>query len=76
MNDIIDNLVPQKPADRWADNYKELDEKYTKDLDELALRYTDILEQIFLQTGGQAFFEQALLELKEKCRQAFSNDGS
>ncbi len=76
VNDIIDNLVPQKPADRWADNYKELDEKYTKDLDELALRYTDVLEQIFLQTGGQAFFEQALLELKEKCRQAFSNDGS
>ena len=75
-NDIVDNLVPQKPKDRWTDNYTELVEKYTKDMDELALCYTDILEQIFLQTGGRAFFEQALFELKEKCRQAFSNDSS
>ena len=75
-NDIVDNLVPQKPKDRWTDNYAELVEKYTKDMDELALCYTDILEQIFLQTGGRAFFEQALFELKEKCRQAFSNDSS
>lgn len=75
-NDIVDNLVPQKPKDRWTDNYTELVEKYTKDMDELALCYTDVLEQIFLQTGGRAFFEQALFELKEKCRQAFSNDSS
>ena len=63
-NDIIDNLVPQKPADRWMENYKEQVEKYTKDLDELSLRYVTVLEQIFLQTGGRAFFEQALHELK------------
>lgn len=69
-NDIVDNLVPQKPTDRWADNYTELVGKYTKDMDELALCYADILEQIFLQTGGRAFFEQALHELKEKCHQA------
>lgn len=69
-NDIIDNLVPQKPADRWMENYKEQVEKYTKDLDELSLRYVTVLEQIFLQTGGRAFFEQALHELKDKCHQA------
>lgn len=69
-NNIIDNLVPQKPTDRWTDNYKELVEQYTKELDELSLHYTAVLEQIFLQTGGRAFFEQALHELKEKCYRA------
>lgn len=69
-NDIVDNLVPQKPTDRWVENYKELIKKYTQDLDELSLRYSDVLEQIFLQTGGRAFSEQALLELKEKCHEA------
>ena len=59
-NEITYNLIPQKPADRWKDNYKELIEKYMKDMDELSLSYTDVLEQIFLQTGGRAFFEQAL----------------
>lgn len=77
-NDITHNLVPQKPTDRWVDNYKELIEKYMKDMDELSLSYTDVLEQIFLQTGGRAFFEQALHELKEKCHQAawITNNGS
>ena len=69
-SDIVSNLVPQKPTDRWMDNYKELVNQYTKELDELSLSYTDVLEQIFLQTGGRAFFEQALHELKEKCHQA------
>ena len=69
-NDIIHNLVPQEPTDRWSDNYKELCQKYTQDMEKLSLCYTDILEQIFLQTGGRAFFEQALHELKNKCHQA------
>lgn len=70
VNDIIKNLVPEKPTNRWEENYEERVEKYTKELDELVLHYTDVLEQIFLQTGGRAFLEQALLELKEKCHQA------
>lgn len=69
-NDIIDNLVPQKPTDRWVDNYKELVKQYTKELDELSLSYADVLEQIFLQTDGRDFFEQALHELKNKCHRA------
>ncbi len=69
-NDIIDHLVPQKPTDRWEENYEEQIKQYIQDLDELSLGYTDVLEQIFLQTGGRAFFEQALHELKEKCHQA------
>ena len=45
-------------------------------MDELSLSYTDILEQIFLQTGGRTFSEQALHELKEKCHQAAWITGS
>lgn len=71
-NDITHNLIPQKPADKWTDNYKELVEKYMKDMDELSLSYTDILEQIFLQTGGRTFSEQAL----QKCHQAAWITGS
>lgn len=75
-NEIIDNLVPQKPTGKRADNYEELVEKYTKDMDELSLSYTAVLEQIFLQTGGRALYEQALHELKEKCHQAAWNDSN
>lgn len=66
-HDVEANLLPQKPPDRWVDNYRELAEKYTHGLQELALHYNDILEQIFLQTGGRAFADQALYELKRNC---------
>lgn len=69
-NDIIDNLVPRRPMDRWVDNYEELVNQHTRELDELSLHYTAVLEQIFLQTGGRAFSEQALHELKNKCHWA------
>lgn len=69
-NGIIDNLVPQRPTGRWDDDYEERVQKYTQALDGLSIRYTDVLEQIFLQTGGRAFVEQALHEIKEKCYQA------
>lgn len=69
-SDIKCNLIPQKPTDRWEDDYKEQAQKYTQELENLTLHYTDILEQIFLQTGGRAFFEQALYELKENCHSA------
>ncbi len=72
-DDIVYNLVPQEPGDRWRENYKEQVENYTKELDKLSLHYTAVLEQIFLQTGGRAFYEQALHELKDKCHQASWN---
>ncbi len=67
---LKENLLPAKPPDKWADNYKELAEKYIRELQELTLHYNDILEQVFLQTGGRAFSEQALSELKAGCRKA------
>lgn len=66
-SDVEENLLPQKPPDKWTSSYKELAEKYNHDLQELSLHYNDILDQIFLQTGGHAFAEQALLELKMNC---------
>lgn len=66
-HDVEDNLLPQKPPDKWTDNCIELTKKYNRELSELTLHYNDILEQIFLQTGGRAFAEQALYELKRTC---------
>lgn len=74
--DVKDHLIPQEPTDRWVDDYKEQALKYTQELENLTLHYTDILEQIFLQTSGRAFFEQALHELKEKCHSAAWDSGS
>lgn len=75
-NDVQCNLIPQEPTDRWDGDYKERVKQYTQELDNLELSYTDILEQIFFQIGGRAFFEQALYELKEKCHEAAWNKGN
>lgn len=75
-SDVKYNLIPQEPTDRWVNDYEEQAEKYTQELENLTLRYTDILEQIFLQTGGRAFFEQALYELKGNCHSAAWDSGS
>ena len=45
--DVKDHLIPQEPTDRWVDDYKEQALKYTQELENLTLHYTDILEQIF-----------------------------
>lgn len=71
--DVEANLLPQKPPDKWTDNCIELTKKYNQELSELTLHYNDILEQIFLQTGGRAFAEQALYELKKNCRRTAWN---
>lgn len=60
-------LLPQKPADRRAENYKEQAAEYGAAMDRLCLHYSQILEQIFLRTDGRELAEQALYELKEKC---------
>lgn len=72
-NKVECNLIPQKPTDRLVDDYKELAKRHTQELENLTLYYSDVLEQIFIQTGGRAFFEQALHELKENCHNAAWN---
>ncbi len=39
----------------------------------LSVRYTDVLDQIFLYTDGRELSDQALHELKEKCHRAAWN---
>ncbi len=67
---VKETLFPQKPSNRWDDNYEEQVESYTKKLRALRLHYVDVLEQLFVQTEGKAFSEYALCKLKEKCHRA------
>lgn len=71
--DIENNLIPQKPGDRWTDDYEDRVKAYTQAMQNLSLRYTDILDQIFIYTDGRELSEQALHELKEKCHEAVWN---
>ena len=68
--DMEEKLIPRKPTDKWMDDYEDQVKEYTKAMQDLSLRYTDILDQIFLYTDGRELSEQALHELKEKCHKA------
>ncbi|MCM1214958.1 MAG: hypothetical protein NC331_06565 [Lachnospiraceae bacterium] len=70
IRDIEDSLIPQEPGDNWMDDYEDKVKAYTQAMQDLSLRYTDILDQIFLYTDGRELSEQALHELKEKCHRA------
>lgn len=70
---IKENLLPHEPSHRSAKDYRQQLEEYTTALDSLSLHYTDVLEQLFLQTNGRELTEAAVHELKAKCRQAAWN---
>ena len=74
--DIKENLLPHKPSYSFPQDCRQQTEEYTSALDSLSLHYTEILEQIFLQTGGQELAEAAVHELKERCRRAAWGSGS
>ena len=67
---IKENLLPHEPSCRFAQDYKQQAEEYTAALDSLALHYTEVLEQLFLQTNGRELAEAAVSDLKGKCRRA------
>lgn len=67
---IEEKLLPVKPPDKWTAEARALAEKYSHEPESLSLRYNDILELILFQTGGRAFADQALYELKESCLRA------
>lgn len=67
---IKENLLPHEPSYRFEKDFKQQTEEYTATLDSLVLHYTDILEQLFLQTSGHELAEAAVFDLKEKCRRA------
>ena len=67
---IKENLLPHKPSYSSPQEYRQQMAEYTAALDSLSLRYTEVLEQLFLQTGGRELAESAVSQLKEKCRRA------
>ena len=74
--EIEHSLIPDKPDDRWTDDYEDQVKEYTRAMHDLSLHYTDILDQIFLYTDGRELSEQALHELKEKCHEAAWNSST
>ena len=67
-----ENLLPNSPSPKnSAYDPEETEEDAV--LESLSLHYTDILEQLFLQTGGRDLAEAAVIELKGKCRLAAWN---
>lgn len=70
ITEIESILIPREPTDRWTDDYQDRVKEYNKAMQNLSLRYTDILDQIFIYTDGRELSEQALHELKEKCHEA------
>lgn len=66
-------LLPQKP-DRsdWTSD-KQAWKEYHRQLEELPLRWQDIVDKIFVQLGGYTFTEKAVKELKDKCHEAAWN---
>ena len=70
VNDVINALMPEQP--KASRHYDETDDwkVYEKEVLELSLQYTDILEQIFVRLDGRSLKEQAMHELLVKCHQA------
>lgn len=70
VNDVINALMPEQP--KASRHYDETDDwkVYEKEVLELSLQYTDILEQIFVLLDGRSLKEKAMHELLEKCHQA------
>lgn len=60
-------LLPEKPERSWRRYNEEEWEKYEQALDELELKYQDIVDKIFEQMDGRGLWEQAVHELKEQC---------
>lgn len=86
-SEVCDSLIPKKP-NRWDLDDMDLDRKeirekidamsmeYQVKMDNLHLRYEDVLNWIFQQLDGLSFEEKALNELKSKCRSAARGYGS
>lgn len=66
---MVCNLLPEEPSS-YEKDYAENRKRYDEALLNLSLHYTDILEQIFLQTEGRELHEQAFCQLAERCHQA------
>lgn len=68
-NKILEFLIPKKPEYSWrhSEEYQEQYDEWEKRMDELSLKYTDVLDQLLIQLDGRTFSEYALDELKREC---------
>ena len=72
---ITERLLPSNNSKGIFEREKaeEAEAAYHKAMRELALRYTDVLDQIFIQLGGRSFQEKAFWELQQRCCSAVWN---
>lgn len=76
VDKIIDFLIPKKPEYEYTErvNYEKRVEAWKKEMENLSLKFEDILDQILIQLDGRTFIERALDEIIENCRyHAWSN---
>lgn len=72
-DEIAKALLPKKPDRGMWDPEHKVEIEYHKKLRSLELTYKTVLDQIFIQLGGQSFTQRALDELKENCHSAAWN---
>ncbi len=82
-SEVCDLLIPKGP-NRWDLDDMDLDRKeirekidamsmeYQVKMDNLHLRYEDVLNWIFQQLDGFSFEEKALQEMKEQCKKSIA----
>lgn len=70
-NDVQDALLPQKP-DSYRCEKEDLN-AYAKTMQDLIVKYADVVDQIILRLDGRSFMEQAFYELKTNCHNAAWN---
>lgn len=72
---ITERLLPSNNSKGIFEREKaeEAEAAYHKAMRELALRYADVLDQIFIQLGGRSFQEKAFWELQQRCCSAVWN---
>lgn len=69
---IEEVLLPKEP-DRYSSTSSAEYKEYYDAVENMELKYEDILDQIFIQLGGFSFQEKALNELKQKAHDAAWN---
>ena len=67
---IKKTLIPQEPSWRRTPEYDKEMNEYEEKMRNLSLKYTQIVELIFQQTGGRSLWEYAVFQLKGKCHSA------
>ena len=67
-DEIADSLIPKKPEYDYENDksYNERCREWEKTMDNLSLRFNDVLDRILIQLDGRTFAELALDEIIEK----------